>query len=228
MGSFSGTGSNYKLIILLLLLLPFNAFTQVSTSSKPEVAQSQKKMSQSNKGQTIEYEPSDSLTKAENIICYSKLYLGRPYRRGSKGPGGFDCSGFTSFVFRKFGYSLGASSGSQAVQGDRLKETDHVKPGDLIFFKGRNSKADRVGHVGIVISNEGNGNLKFIHAECNVGISIDDLNKPYYKTRYVGCSRILEESPRFEMIGDYMAPAFPNYEIKYPTPPAFIKIEKRN
>ncbi|MDR0547390.1 MAG: CapA family protein, partial [Dysgonamonadaceae bacterium] len=126
----------------------------------------------------------DTVFFAQNIIDYSKQFIGRPYRRGSKGPKSFDCSGFTSFVFKNFGYSLSACCRTQIMQGDRV-EISELKTGDLIFFKGRNAQSKRVGHVGIVVSNDENGNVSFIHA-CRRGVRIDELNKSqYYKPRYV-------------------------------------------
>ncbi|GHU72760.1 hypothetical protein FACS189413_16310 [Bacteroidia bacterium] len=132
----------------------------------------------------------DSVFIAQNIIDYSKQFIGTPYRRGSKGPKSFDCSGFTSFVFKNFGYHLSASCLTQIMQGDRV-EISELKTGDLIFFKGRNAQTKRVGHVGIVVSNDENGNVSFIHA-CRRGVCIDELSKSqYYKPRYVTGLKVL-------------------------------------
>jgi len=129
---------------------------------------------------------------AESIIDYSKNYLGLPYRRGSQGPKSFDCSGFTSFIFKNFGYNLSSGCITQVNQGTKI-DKEKLKTGDLIFFKGRDAKSARVGHVGIVVSNNG-GDIRFIHA-CNRGVIIEDLNdSPYYKPRYVTGLRILEEN----------------------------------
>ncbi len=131
---------------------------------------------------------------SDSIIDMAKQYLGLTYRRGGKGPNAFDCSGFTGYIYKHFGYSLGASCVDQVTEGERV-DKDNLKAGDLIFFKGRSIKSQRVGHVGIVISNEGNGNLKFIHASCNKGITIDQLNiSDYYKNRYVTGLRVLKEN----------------------------------
>ena len=70
---------------------------------------------------------------AYQIIDYAKNYLGRPYRSGAKGPRAFDCSGFTSFVFRNFDISLSPSSRTQYTQGEQINISD-VRPGDLLFF----------------------------------------------------------------------------------------------
>ncbi|MDR2805726.1 MAG: CapA family protein [Dysgonamonadaceae bacterium] len=134
----------------------------------------------------------DSITIPQHIIDFSKQYLGVPYRRGSKGPKSFDCSGFTSFVFKNFGYRLSSSCAQQISQGTQIGK-EELKTGDLIFFKGRNAQSSRVGHVGIVLFNE-EGNVTFIHA-CRRGVSIDELNKStYYKPRYITGIRVLEEN----------------------------------
>ncbi|MDL2222971.1 CapA family protein [Bacteroidales bacterium OttesenSCG-928-M11] len=131
----------------------------------------------------------NTLIKQE-LIDYSKLYLGKPYRRGSKGPNYFDCSGFTSHVFESFGYKLGRTCTSQINQGKRIPKQE-LKPGDLIFFKGRNSKSSHAGHVGIVVDNN-NGDISFIHASSKRGIIIDNLEKStYYQHRYITGLRVI-------------------------------------
>ena len=123
------------------------------------------------------------------IIDYSKRYLNYPYRSGSRGPEYFDCSGFTHFVFKKFGYTLSSDCASQLKEGTRIHRKD-LKTGDLIFFKGRDMDSEHVGHVGIVLSNDRNGNITFIHA-CRRGVIIDELNKSdYYNNRYLIGMRI--------------------------------------
>jgi len=130
---------------------------------------------------------------AQSIIDYSKQFMGTPYRRGSKGPKAFDCSGFTSFVFKNFGYKLGGSCVVQINEGTRVSK-EELRTGDLIFFKGRNIKSNRAGHVGIVVSNDGYGNISFIHASIK-GVKINDMNaSQYYKQRYITGLRVLENN----------------------------------
>ncbi|MDR2475714.1 MAG: CapA family protein, partial [Bacteroidales bacterium] len=84
----------------------------------------------------------DSLPQTQDIVSYSKQFLGRVYQRGAKGPDAFDCSGFTSFVFKKFGYQLSTSCIAQVNEGQRI-DAQRLKQGDLIFFKGRNLQSSR-------------------------------------------------------------------------------------
>lgn len=126
---------------------------------------------------------------ASEIIAFAKKYMGRPYRSGAKGPKAFDCSGFTSFVYRNFDISLSPSSSAQSTQGEKISRSD-IQPGDLLFFKGRGNRS--IGHVGIAVDVEESGNVKFIHAATSSGIRIDNLNDAgYYQKRYVGARRVL-------------------------------------
>lgn len=130
-----------------------------------------------------------SIDPAE-IIEFAKQYMGRPYRRGAKGPKAFDCSGFTSFVYSNFDISLSPSSSTQSKQGEEILRSD-IQPGDLLFFKGRGGSS--VGHVGIAVDVEDTGNVKFIHAATSGGIRIDNLNDAgYYQKRYVGARRVIK------------------------------------
>lgn len=125
-----------------------------------------------------------------DMISYARKFLGTRYIRGGKSPKGFDCSGFTSYVFRQFGYDLSASSSAQYGQGVKVAR-DEVSAGDLLFFTGRNSRSGRVGHVGIAIDNNPEtGEITFIHAAIGGGIRIDKVSAPYYSARYIGARRV--------------------------------------
>ena len=69
---------------------------------------------------------------------------GVPYRYGGSTPRGFDCSGFTSYVFRKAGVSLPHSASGQARKARRVSRAN-ARPGDLVFFR----NGSGVYHVGI-------------------------------------------------------------------------------
>ncbi len=128
---------------------------------------------------------------AQQIISYATRYLGTPYRSGAKGPNAFDCSGFTSYVFKNFDISLSPSSSAQFTQGERITTAD-VQPGDLLFFSGsRGGKS--VGHVAMAVSVSENGTIKFIHASHNGGIRHDVYpDGGYYSQRYLGARRVIQ------------------------------------
>jgi len=79
------------------------------------------------------------------IVNYARQFLGTPYVWGGTTPAGFDCSGFTQYVFRNFGIELPRTSSAQASFGIRVSAAD-ARPGDLVAWPG---------HVGIYT---GNGN----------------------------------------------------------------------
>lgn len=128
-------------------------------------------------------------TKAFEVIDYAKEFLGVPYRRGSKGPKAFDCSGFTSYIFRRFDIKLGASSRSQYLDGTHI-DTNEIKPGDLLFFSGRRG-GKSVGHVGIAVDVAPDGHIVFIHAATSGGIRYDNYpDGGYYSKRFIGARRV--------------------------------------
>ena len=134
-------------------------------------------------------------TEQDDIIEYGKKYLHKPYRYAAKGPNSFDCSGFTSFVFKEFGYKLNPSSAGQSQQGKTVRRKDDLQVGDLVFFEGR-SHNGRVGHVGIVSEVRRNGKFMFLHASTQHGVIFSSSEEPYYKARYLRGSRILKDQPK--------------------------------
>ncbi|HEY5593041.1 MAG TPA: LysM peptidoglycan-binding domain-containing protein [Paludibacter sp.] len=126
---------------------------------------------------------------ADSIVNYGKLFLNKPYRYGSPGTDSFDCSGFTSFVYRNFGYTLQRSSADQALQFDSV-DRRQLKMGDLVFFSGR-SRSKRVGHVGIVTKAKENGQFEFIHAAVHSGVTISNSEEAYYTKRYIKAKRVI-------------------------------------
>lgn len=155
------------------------------------------------KSDTLAVSASQRQSLNDSIIDYSKKFIGCPYKSGGKGPSKFDCSGFTGFVFAKFGYTLNSSSGSQYLQGKNVKR-NQVTKGDLVFFAGRTSK--QVGHVGIVCETDSTDkSFSFIHASTHNGVMIDKFTESnkYYYSRYIGARRVLPElSPNKEEAKD--------------------------
>lgn len=133
----------------------------------------------------------DDAEMIADLVSYAKKFIGTRYVYGGKSPKGFDCSGFTSYIFRQFGLELGASSSEQYSKGENVSR-DEISAGDLLFFKGRNSRNSRVGHVAIAIDNDlATGEITFIHAAIGGGIRIDRISAPYYASRYLGARRVL-------------------------------------
>lgn len=121
--------------------------------------------------------------QSSGVIDYSYQFLGKPYVWGASGPSSFDCSGFTSYVFRRFGYSLPHYTRAQVDMGQGVSR-GNLRNGDLVFFNTIGTNR----HVGIYI-----GNGRFIHASSGKGkITISDLGQAYYRTRYSKARRILK------------------------------------
>ncbi len=127
----------------------------------------------------------------DSIINFGKQYLNTPYRYGGSTPRGFDCSGFTSHVFRNFGYNLGRSSRDQAANLPSISKSN-LQTGDLVFFEG-NRKNGVIGHVGIVTESFGDGSFKFIHSSTSDGIVVTKSSEPYYASRYLRAGRVIDK-----------------------------------
>lgn len=108
--------------------------------------------------------------------------IGTKYVTGGISTNGFDCSGFTMYVFDKIGIDLPHQSGSQYQMGSAISRDD-LRPGDLVFF---NTTGKGVSHVGIYV-----GEGKFAHASSSRGVTISSLSDSYYVNRYVGAKRIM-------------------------------------
>lgn len=131
------------------------------------------------------------------IVEESKKHIGTPYRSGCTGTDHFDCSGFMKFLFGRVGIKMNASSSEQYKQGNQVKNKD-LKAGDLVFFKGSNSRSKAIGHVGMVVEADNEmQSFRFIHATVSYGVMIDDYpDGGYYSQRYVGARRIITEAGR--------------------------------
>jgi len=133
----------------------------------------------------------DNNTSQNAVLDYGMKYLNSPYRYAGKGPNAFDCSGFTSFVFRKFGYNLNSSSAGQAKQFPKVYKKD-LQPGDLVYFEGRRHNG-KVGHVGIVKDIKSNGEFTFLHASNGNGVIVSSSTEDYYASRYLNGGRVIKE-----------------------------------
>ncbi|MHB9038513.1 MAG: C40 family peptidase [Armatimonadota bacterium] len=118
----------------------------------------------------------------DNLISTALGCRGSRYRRGGTGRGGFDCSGFTRYIFAKYGVSLPHSSAAQSRVGTPVSR-DNLKSGDLVFFQ---TYRRGISHVGIYT-----GNGKFVHAATyGRGVRVDSLGSGYYSRRYRCARRI--------------------------------------
>ena len=122
----------------------------------------------------------------QEIADYALQFVGYPYVYGGSSPSGFDCSGFTSYVYRQFGYSLNRSAASQLSNGTPVSMSE-LQPGDLVLFKKSGTGSKAASHVGLYI-----GNNQFVHASTStVGVIVSSLSEAYYTTGFVGGRRIV-------------------------------------
>jgi cell wall-associated NlpC family hydrolase len=110
-----------------------------------------------------------------SIISDGEALQGISYRWGGKTPSGFDCSGFTGYVFNKSGIKLPRTAAQQYAAG---KPVSSPQPGDLVFFRTYSSGPS---HTGIFI-----GNNEFISATSSHGIAMASMDNSYWKPRYLG------------------------------------------
>ena len=115
------------------------------------------------------------------VVAKAKSYLGYKYVYGGSSPStGFDCSGFTSYVYKQFGVSLNRTAAGQYSNGTAVSRAN-LQPGDLVMF-GKSG----INHVGIYI-----GGGMIVHAEnSSTGVTTDTINSGYYNNNYVGARRI--------------------------------------
>jgi cell wall-associated NlpC family hydrolase len=131
----------------------------------------------------------DALT-VNNLLDEAMSHLGARYRSGSKGPYTFDCSGFTSYVFKQLGEgNIGCSSRDQYARNMPVSRSD-MRRGDLVFFTSPRS-GRKVGHVGIVVDVDPiNNTFNFIHASSSEGVKISNSNDGFYARRFIGVRRV--------------------------------------
>lgn len=129
---------------------------------------------------------SDGSSSGSSIVDTARQYLGTRYVYGGASPSGFDCSGFTMYVYQQFGYSLPhtATGQWQSGIGTKVWSIGALQPGDLVFFNDPSRNAGKAcSHAGIYI-----GNGQFIHSSSSRsnGVIISDLTSGYYNTYFVG------------------------------------------
>lgn len=123
-------------------------------------------------------ESTTSSKSGSSVVSYAKQFLGCKYVYGGTSPSGFDCSGFTQYVYKHFGVNLNRTAAAQYSNG---KSVTSLQAGDLVMF-GKSG----INHVGIYI-----GGNTFIHAaNKSQGVRTDSMSTGYYKTNYVGARRI--------------------------------------
>ena len=190
----------------LMLLLSVLLFTNVFASKKHLVKHApmhkhhttKKKYSSAHPHQkpsdflvsdTTSFSPDTSVNHLLKVLVHE---LGKPYKYGSNGPTGYDCSGLMKFAFSFIGQTLPRTASEIGQLGEAIS-MDDLQPGDLLFFSGRrNSKTKSIGHVGCVYKVD-SGKIYMIHSS-DQGTNILDITKSeYYNKRLISARRIIED-----------------------------------
>ncbi len=125
-----------------------------------------------------------TFTAGNRVVQIAKQYLGTPYVYGGSGPNGFDCSGFTSFVYRQLGYSINRVANDQLANGVPVSKNE-LRPGDLVMFKRPGNST--VHHVGIYV-----GDGMMIHSpQTGDVVKYTSITTGYYNNVYYAARRII-------------------------------------
>lgn len=137
-------------------------------------------------------------SEAGQLVQMALSYVKKntPYIFGATGPNAFDCSGFTSYLYRQAGHPINRTAQQQTKNGVEVKTRDengkitfeYLRPGDLLFFASTYSSSDRITHVGIYM-----GNNQMVHAANSTrGVTVDSLLSGYYYNHFDSARRVLE------------------------------------
>lgn len=169
----NGSEIKRKIVLEKVIEEPKDKVVLVGTKERPRSVTSSK----ANRRNTTSNRTAPTYNGAvgSSIVATARHYLGTPYRSGGSTPAGFDCSGFTSYVYRQYGISIPRTSGGQGSCGSYVSKSQ-LRPGDIVSFPG---------HVGIYV-----GGNSFIHSPSSgKRVEITSLNSSYFKNRFQGGRR---------------------------------------
>ncbi len=155
---------------------PAHHVTHARAHSKAAIAQSESRVEGA-------FSPSAGLPGAERLLRTALAFMGTPYVWGGSSPSGFDCSGFTAYVYGRIGIAIPRTADVQfaagrPVRGDPL-------PGDLVFFQTYDWGAS---HVGIYL-----GGGRFVNS-IGSSVHVTTFASEYFRSRYLGARRFLPDA----------------------------------
>ena len=156
---------------------------------KSQVAQKQDKYyvncTEGNDVEVMDYTShAQALEMRHQLFEMAQMHLGTPYVYGGSRPGGFDCSGFTYYLYGKLDITLERRASHQLTQGI-IVAREGMQVGDLVFFR-ESWETYPVSHVGIYV-----GNNQVIHASTSHGIEFATLEGPYFGDNFLCARRII-------------------------------------
>lgn len=173
-------------ILLIFILLLSGCSRQILYPNYPGTVQDQNTTSQETQTQpaeqTAQVNDDQQASNLDKLYAEYQHWKNTPYRYGSTGQSGTDCSGFVQAVYKEaFKMELPRDSSNQVLRGSEVKVSD-LKPGDLVFYKIN----AHLRHVGIYI-----GNHSFMHSATRGGVMISNMNMAYWQKRYWTSRRVL-------------------------------------
>jgi len=139
------------------------------------------------------YSMQAALELRQGLLEVAKEYIGVPYVSGGTSRWGFDCSGYTQYVFNEMGISIERTVLNQLEQGIIVAKED-LQCGDFVIFSYTGDNGGFASHIGIYV-----GNDQVIHASSSRGITISDLNSQYYTYHYQCARRVILEEESFQL-----------------------------
>ncbi len=125
-----------------------------------------------------------NISGGDRVVQLAKQYLGVPYVYGGSSPSGFDCSGFTSYIYRQLGYNINRVAHDQLANGVPVSKSE-LRPGDLVLFMRAGNTY--VNHVGIYA-----GDGMMIHApQTGDVVKYTSITTGYYNNCYYAARRII-------------------------------------
>jgi hypothetical protein len=134
----------------------------------------------------------------DSIVRFALRQLGTPYTWAGTSPlTGFDCSGFITYVFGRFGIATPHATALLIDAGEPVPRAQ-AQPGDIVVFTGTAEGSTTPGHAGIIISALGETPLRFVHASSarrESGVKISQVENSGYERRFMQVRRVLGASP---------------------------------
>lgn len=178
--SMKETAETQSALLTSVESAPATSTSSSSTNEESSKAQTTSTTSQTDTVKAVETASQPAPQASGSILDVAYSVTGVPYVYGGTTTAGFDCSGFTSYVFAKAGISLPRTAAGQYAASSKVSQSQ-AQPGDLVFF----NQTGSIDHVGIYL-----GNNKFIGAQSSTGVAVAEINQYYWAKYLVGFGRV--------------------------------------
>lgn len=142
-----------------------------------------------------------TVVNIDAFVQLAKSQVGVTYKWGTSNPNvSFDCSGFTSYVYKSFDVPSSRSSKAYGALGEKVT-LEECQVGDCLVFSGTQAGSKTIGHVGIVIEKNEQG-LKFIHCSSSkkhYGVTVTDYYSSNYTKRFLQVRRMFSSDSSLEL-----------------------------